>query len=190
MPNGFLHEPEIEVIVGCMFSGKTEELARRVNLLKFAQVKGQTFCPARDTRSERSVLALFPNTIVFHESRELLRFAETHPDVPVLAVDEVQFCDNDFPKVVDQLARRFKRRVIVSGLNLDFLGRPFGPTPVLMAMATKGPTLLRAICQRCGSGNGLRSQRIIPSTETILVGDTDKYEARCIDCFNPDTRQT
>ncbi len=183
----------IEVIVGCMFSGKTEELLRLLRRVEIAQQKSQVFKPALDGRGEvggvRTISShsgkCLPATAV-EAAREILDLIEE--GTAVVAIDEAQFFDPELVFVCEQLAER-GLRVIVAGLNRDALDRPFGPVPLLMALAEERLTLLTAICEVCGAP-ATRSQLLqdgepVPWTEgdLILVGDHRiGYEARCRNC--------
>jgi thymidine kinase len=185
MPNACLFDPGIVIVPGCMFSGKTEELVKKARLCGYAGIRFQTFLPAIDTRADRSLREVFPDTISFSSSEELIAFAEANLDVPVMIVDEDQFGDENLPEVFDILARKYRRRVIGAGLPLDYLGKPFGPMPKLLTMATE----LRpqyAVCFKCGRGDATRSQRRVRFEGQVLVGSKEAYEARCITCFDPE----
>ncbi len=172
----------IEVVTGSMFSGKTEELIRRVKRALFARQIVQAFKPRIDDRYDAT-------RIVTHEkvSVEAIAVANSeslearvHDDCDVVAIDEAQFFDVGIVEVVDRLAAR-GMRVIVAGLDQDYRGRPFHPMPELMAIAEE-VTKVHAVCTVCG-GTASRSQRLLPEGETVLVGGSDAYEARCRACF-------
>jgi thymidine kinase len=177
----------IEVVCGSMFSGKTEELIRRVRRAQIARQKVQVFKPAIDTRyAEREVIShdgMQTGAVPVVDTAELRALIE--PDTTVVALDEVQFFDNDVVALCEGLADR-GTRVIVAGLDMDFRGEPFGPMPALMARAERVDKL-QAICVVCG-GVASRTQRIIngqPASyddPVILVGADEAYEARCRDC--------
>ena len=168
----------IEVICGPMFSGKTEELIRRIKRAQIAKQRVQIFKPAMDTRyAEKEVVS--------HSSMSIKAEAvETSVDIlmrlkdstRVVAIDEVQFFDEAILKVVAKLAAR-GCRVICAGLDLDYKARPFGTMPELLAMADE-VTKIHAICTVCGAP-AVRSQRLTSSKENILLGEADAYEARC-----------
>jgi len=185
MHNACLFDPGIVIVPGCMFSGKTEELVKKARLCSYAGIRFQTFLPAIDTRANRSLRGVFPDTISFGSSEELLIFAEEKPDVLVMIVDENQFGDKNLPKVFDTLARKYRRRVIGAGLPLDYLGEPFGPMPGLMTVGTEFHPQY-AVCFKCGRGDATRSQRKIKFEGQVLVGSKEAYEARCITCFDPE----
>jgi len=173
----------VEVICGSMFSGKTEELIRRLRRAQFARLRIEIFKPAVDTRfSEDDVIShderTIPSTPVATASQILLLAS----DADVLGIDEAQFFGSDLPGVAAQLARDGKR-VIVAGLDQDFLGAPFEPMPQLMAIA-EFVTKLHAICVICGAPAN-HSQRLSAGKERVLLGATDVYEPRCRGCFDP-----
>lgn len=174
----------VEVIAGGMFSGKSEELVRRLRRAAIARQKVQVFKPGADTRYE-------PCRLVTRDNRELEAISVTcsrdvrqklDPGVEVIGIDEAQFFDDDLVGLVSELADR-GLRVIVAGLDLDYLRRPFGPMPQLLAMA-EYVDKMHAVCMRCGEPAHY-SQRIAGGTEQLQVGDTESYEARCRSCFEP-----
>ncbi len=177
----------LEVICGSMFSGKTEELIRRVHRAQIARQKVQVFKPSLDDRytleQVTSHNGMGLDAIVVHEAEEILRLVE--PDTEVVAIDEAQFFGWEIAEVCDTLANRGVR-VIVAGLDMDFRGEPFGPMPVLMAQAEKVDKL-QAICVVCGQ-EASRTQRLINGRPAayddpvILVGAQEVYEARCRAC--------
>jgi len=177
----------IEVICGSMFSGKTEELIRRVRRAQIARQKVQVFKPAIDTRYARRKVASHNGMQVEAvpvESTVQLR-ALIDPDTTVVALDEAQFFDDDVVALCGELANQ-GRRVIVAGLDMDFRGEPFGPMPLLMAQAERVDKL-QAICVVCGAPAS-RTQRLINGQPAwyddpvILVGASEVYEARCRGC--------
>jgi len=177
----------IEVICGSMFSGKTEELIRRVRRAQIARQKVQVFKPAIDTRyAERGVAShngMQWEAVPVEGAAQVRTLVE--PDTTVVALDEVQFFDDGVVALCEELAYQGKR-VIVAGLDMDFRGEPFGPMPPLMARAEQ-VTKLQAICVVCG-GPASRTQRIIGGQPAacddpvILVGADETYEARCRGC--------
>jgi thymidine kinase len=177
----------IEVVCGSMFSGKTEELIRRVRRAQIARQKVQVFKPALDTRyAERGVAShngLQVEAVPAENTAEVR--ALIAPDTTVVAVDEGQFFDDDLVDLCEELAGGGVR-VIVAGLDMDFRGQPFGPMPQLMARAEKVDKL-QAICVVCG-GPASRTQRLIDGRPAayddpvILVGASEVYEARCRGC--------
>ncbi len=172
----------LEVICGSMFSGKSEELIRRLTRAKIARRRVQVFKPRIDDRfSEVEVVShggLRLTALAVATSREVLDLTEARTEV--VGVDEAQFFDPGIVEVVNQLADLGKR-VVVAGLDQDFMGRPFDPMPALMAAAEE-VTKTRAICVRCGSPAS-RTQRLVASEERVVVGATGIYEARCRRCF-------
>ncbi|HZH65800.1 MAG TPA: thymidine kinase [Flavisolibacter sp.] len=171
----------IEVICGSMFSGKTEELIRRLKRAKIANQKVEIFKPAIDTRfDEIKIVSHDENTIQstpIANSQQILLMAQ---GVDVVGIDEAQFFDPEIVNVCDELAIRGVR-VIVAGLDMDFLANPFGQMPSLMAKADY-VTKLHAICMKCGNIANY-SYRIIPNEEQIMLGAKNAYEARCRVCF-------
>jgi thymidine kinase len=172
----------IEVICGSMFSGKTEELIRRLKRAKIANLKVEIFKPAFDIRyDEIKIVSHDENAIhstPVDNSQKILLMGQ---DVDVIGIDEAQFFDDEIPNVCDELARRGVR-VIAAGLDMDFTGKPFGQMPFLMAKADF-VTKLHAICVKCGNIANY-SYRIIPSDEQIMLGAKNAYEPRCRKCFN------
>lgn len=178
----------IEVITGSMFSGKSEELIRRLRRAKIARLKVQSFKPAIDLRySEEHIVSHSEMRIESHlvsSTREILEAVAA--DTEVVGIDEGQFFDSELGNVANQLAVQGKR-VIIAGLDMDYLGRPFEPMPLLLAIA-EDITKTRAICMQCGSP-ATYTQRLIASRERVVVGASDAYEARCRACFDPNLGQ-
>jgi thymidine kinase len=176
----------IEVICGSMFSGKTEELIRRLKRAKIANLKVEIFKPGIDTRyDEIKIVSHDENAIhstPIDNSQKILLMAQ---DVDVIGIDEAQFFDNELPNVCDELAYR-GTRVIVAGLDMDFLGNPFGQMPFLMAKADY-VTKLHAICVKCGNIANY-SYRKVPNEDTIMLGEKDVYEPRCRKCYYEETK--
>lgn len=173
----------IEVVVGSMFSGKSEELIRRLRRAQIARQRVQIFKPAIDTRfSDGHIVShsemRIPSVNV-ESSRELLERVDA--DTEVVGIDEGQFFDAGLPVVCSELADRGKR-VIVAGLDQDYLGRPFDPMPQLLAIA-EYITKTLAICMVCG-GPANRTQRLVASDDRVLLGAQGTYEARCRRCFD------
>jgi thymidine kinase len=172
----------IEVICGSMFSGKTEELIRRLKRAQFAKQKIEIFKPKIDTRyHEEKVVSHQGNEIMstpVSSSSTILLLAN---DVEVIGIDEAQFFDLELINVCNQLANSGVR-VIVAGLDMDFKGNPFGPMPGLLACA-EYVTKVHAICMNCG-GLAHISHRKTAETNLVLLGETDSYEPLCRDCFN------
>ncbi|MBM7645380.1 thymidine kinase [Scopulibacillus daqui] len=177
----------IECICGSMFSGKSEELIRRVRRASFGKLKIQVFKPAIDNRyAEEAVVSHTGNSVkALPASTSEEIFSRVEKDTQVVAIDEVQFFDEGIVDVCGKLADSGVR-VIVAGLDLDFKGEPFGAVPELMA-ASETVTKLNAICMVCGSPAS-RTQRLInhqPASyhdPVILVGASESYEARCRHC--------
>ncbi len=173
---------QIEVITGGMFSGKSEELVRRLRRAAIARQKVQVFKPQTDTRSDSEALVTRDNrqldAVAVASSAELL--ARLEEGVHVVGIDEAQFFD---PGLVDAINRMADSglRVVVAGLDLDYLRRPFGPMPAILTVA-EYVDKMHAVCMRCGEPAHY-SQRIVRSDEQVLVGDTESYEARCRSCY-------
>ena len=174
----------LEVVTGSMFSGKSEELIRRLRRAQIAKQKVQIFKPAVDNRFEEghitshSAMRIPSDNVT--SSRELLELVE--PDTEVVGIDEGQFFDAELPSVCNTLADR-GMRVIVAGLDQDYLGKPFEPMPQLLAIA-EYITKTLAICMVCGAPAN-HTQRLVASSERVLVGAQGTYEARCRRCFDP-----
>ena len=177
-------EGRIEAISGGMFSGKSEELVRRLRRAAIARQCVQVFKPAADTRHG-------PQRLVTRDKRELEAVSvacscelrqKLRPDVEVVGIDEVQFFDDGLVDLVCELADSGVR-VIVAGLDLDYLRRPFGPMPQILAIA-EYVDKVHAVCMRCGAPAHY-SQRIAGGGEQLQVGDTESYEARCRRCYEP-----
>lgn len=172
----------IEVICGSMFSGKTEELIRRLKRSKIAKQKVEIFKPGIDVRySETDVVShdatAIPSTPI-ESSNSLLLLVED--DVDVVGIDEAQFIDNDLAHVCVELANR-GIRVIVAGLDMDFKGIPFGPMPALCAVADY-VTKVHAICMKCGSP-AVFSHRLVEDERRVMLGETQEYEPLCRRCY-------
>ena len=174
----------IEVIAGSMFSGKSEELIRRLRRAKIARQKVQVFKPKIDIRYSHDHIV--SHSEMRHESntvetaREL--FSKVEKGTEVVGIDEGQFFDNELVAVANELASRGVR-VIIAGLDQDYTGRPFEPMPQLLAVA-EYITKTHAICVRCGQPANY-SQRTFQSEERVAVGAGNMYEARCRRCFVP-----
>ena len=172
----------IEVICGSMFSGKTEELIRRLKRAKFAKQNVQIFKPCIDVRySEDEVVSHDSHSINSTPISSPAKMLEIADDVQVVGIDEAQFFDNSIIEAVQTLANRGVR-VIIAGLDTDFLGKPFGPMPALMAVA-EDIQKVHAICVRCGSPAN-HSHRLSKSDELVVLGETDIYEPLCRHCYN------
>ncbi len=183
----------LEVITGCMFSGKTEELWRRITRATIAKQKVLVFKPKIDTRYSCNEIVThyglkfscfpLPSDLSFEI------FITCYPEITaiqVVAFDEAQFFGSNFPDLCEKLVE-MEKQVIVAGLDLDFKGEPFGPMPILMAKADE-VSKLNAVCQRCGKP-ATRTQRLIDgkpasrNAPVIMIGGQDVYEARCRDCW-------
>jgi thymidine kinase len=185
--NSGVRRGSIEVICGCMFSGKTEELIRRLRRVQYANQRLQIFKPAIDTRyheldivsHDERVIASIP--VINAES--ILSYAD---QCDVIGIDEAQFFDEQLPGVCDQLAIK-GIRVIVAGLDMDYKGNAFGPIPVLLAMADF-ITKLHAICPVCGyiANYSFRKTR---QSDQVMLGEKEVYEPRCRKCFYEELNQ-
>ena len=178
------HHGWIEVVTGSMFSGKSEELIRRLRRAQIAKQKVQIFKPIVDDRYADDEIVSHSDMRIesqrVRDSNELVR--EVHDDTEVVGIDEGQFFDANLPGACNTLANRGKR-VIVAGLDQDYLGRPFEPMPQLLAIA-EYITKTLAICVVCGDPAN-HTQRLVASSDRVLVGATGMYEARCRHCFDP-----
>lgn len=171
----------IEVVCGSMFSGKTEELIRRMKRAKFAKQKVEIFKPAMDVRySEEDVVShdhnAIPSTPIDSSASILLLSSDTD----VVGIDEAQFFDSQLPVVCNELANRGVR-VIVAGLDMDYKGVPFGPIPSLCAIADD-VTKVHAICVKCGA-LAYVSHRLVQNDKRVLLGETSEYEPLCRECY-------
>ncbi len=172
----------IEVICGSMFSGKTEELLRRLKRAKIANQQVEIFKPFIDTRYD-------VNKVVSHDSNFILstpvknakKILELVNNVNVVGIDEAQFFDEDLAEVCQALALK-GIRVIISGLDMDYKGKPFGPMPTLLSVA-EYITKLHAICSHCGN-LATHSYRLSLEEQQVALGEKDKYEARCRTCYH------
>ena len=172
----------IEVICGSMFSGKTEELIRRMKRAQFANQKVEIYKPCIDVRySDDQVVShdahSIPSTPIDSPASMLLLSS----DVEVVGIDEAQFFDETLVEVVQTLANRGVR-VIIAGLDTDYMGKPFGPMPALMAVA-EDVQKVHAICMKCGSPAN-HSHRLSESDQLVVLGETDIYEPLCRHCYN------
>lgn len=171
----------VEVICGCMFSGKTEELIRRLKRAKIAEMGVQVFKPLVDTRYDEASIVSHDTTSVLatpvDNSSRLLRINE---ETRVVGIDEAQFFDAGITEVCEELALR-GIRVVVAGLDMDYRGKPFGPMPNLMAIA-EYVTKVHAICVHCGN-LASHSYRLASGDEVILLGEKEQYEPRCRSCY-------
>lgn len=186
MTTSFVRGPVgwVEVICGPMFSGKSEELIRRLRRARIARQGVQVFKPVIDDRYAEDEIVSHSEMRIqarrVHAARGILERLEA--DTQVIGIDEAQFFDRSLVEVVEALADG-GRRVIVAGLDQDYLGRPFDPMPELLAMA-EAITKTLAICMVCGNPAG-RTQRLVSSEERIVVGGSRAYEARCRTCHEP-----
>jgi len=185
--NNLEHKGWIEVICGSMFSGKTEELIRRLNRARIAKQKVEIFKPEIDTRYDK-------NDVVSHDAKavsstpipnaaQILFYTD---DFEVVGIDEAQFFGDELIATCNELANRGKR-VIVAGLDMDYQGNPFGPIPKLMAMAEE-VTKVHAICIRCGD-LAQYSHRTVKNDKLVVLGETEAYEPLCRHCFNQAMRE-
>jgi len=171
----------IEVVCGCMFSGKTEELIRRLKRAKIASMKVEVFKPGIDTRyDERAIVShdtASVHAIPVDHSSKILNISE---NTEVVGIDEAQFFDAELPEVCQTLANR-GIRVILAGLDMDYRGMPFGPIPHLMAVA-EYVTKVHAICVHCGN-LASHSYRLAEGDSVVLLGEKEQYEPRCRVCY-------
>ncbi|MFI3280581.1 MAG: thymidine kinase [Rikenellaceae bacterium] len=171
----------IEVICGSMFSGKTEELIRRMRRAQFANQKVEIFKPRIDVRySVEGVVSHDANAILSTSVESPQNILLLSSDVEVVGIDEAQFFDSSLVDVCRQLADSGVR-VIIAGLDMDFLGKPFGPMPALMATA-EYVTKVHAICVRCGN-LAHHSHRLSADESQVLLGEKESYEPICRHCF-------
>jgi thymidine kinase len=171
----------IEVICGSMFSGKTEELIRRIRRAKYANQRIQIFKPDKDIRYDvEKVVSHDENSIDSIPIRTSKEIYQHVADINVVGIDEAQFFDEHLPEVCQKLAIK-GIRVIIAGLDMDYKGRPFGPMPSLLSVA-EYITKVHAICPHCGN-LATHSYRLSDEEETVVLGEKDKYEPRCRLCF-------
>ncbi len=172
----------IEVVCGSMFSGKTEELIRRLRRAQFAKQKVEIFKPAIDTRySDEEVVSHDHNAIPSTPLDSSASILLLSSDIDVVGIDEAQFFDMGLPDICNQLANN-GIRVIVAGLDMDFRGVPFGPMPQLMAIADE-VTKVHAICVQCGD-LAMYSHRKVSGEKQVMLGETQEYEPLCRNCYN------
>ena len=179
---GEVHRPgRIEVVCGSMFSGKTEELIRRLRRAKFAQQKVEIYKPAIDKRySEEEVVSHDSNAIMSTPIDSSAQILLLSSDIDVVGIDEAQFFDNGLVEVCNELANRGVR-VIVAGLDMDYKGVPFGPMPALCAIADDVQKV-HAICVRCGA-LAYVSHRKVKGDKRVMLGEMQEYEPLCRECF-------
>ncbi|MBI3509516.1 MAG: thymidine kinase [Bacteroidetes bacterium] len=171
----------IEVVCGSMFSGKTEELIRRLRRAKIAKLKVEIFKPAVDNRyHEVKVVSHDANEIHSTPVSSSSMITGLAKEVDVVGIDEAQFFDMEIVDVCSSLANNGVR-VIVAGLDMDFMGKPFGPIPALLSIA-EYVTKVHAICMRCGNLAN-HSHRITGGNELVQLGEKESYEPLCRDCF-------
>ena len=178
-----------EVICGPMFSGKSEELIRRLRRAMIAKKAVVCIKPAIDQRFHPTAIAshseMSIEAIPVKDVQDIERVLDANPEAEVIGIDEAQFLSPEIIPLVEQLVQQGKR-VIVAGLDTTFAGEPFAPMPDLMAIADE-VTKLSAVCMRCGQP-AIRTQRLRGGTERVVVGAGDVYEARCRFCFQPASR--
>ncbi len=172
----------IEVITGSMFSGKTEELIRRLRRAQYAGMKVEIFKPSLDNRYSE-------NRVVSHDDKSILSTPVDNSsailllagDVHVVGIDEAQFFDNSIVDVCNELADK-GIRIVIAGLDMDFMGKPFGPMPALLSIA-EFVTKVHAICMRCGN-LAQYSYRKSEDEQVVLLGEKNLYEPLCRNCYN------
>ena len=181
------HPGRIEVVCGSMFSGKTEELIRRMRRAEFARQKVEIFKPAIDTRySDEDVVSHDRHTIQSTPVDSSASILLLSSDTEVVGIDEAQFFDMGLVDVCNELANRGVR-VIIAGLDMDFKGVPFGPMPALCAIADD-VTKVHAICVKCGN-LAYVSHRTVDSERRVLLGETQEYEPLCRECYQKAIQQ-
>jgi thymidine kinase len=172
----------IEVVCGCMFSGKTEELIRRLKRAKIADMGVEVFKPKVDTRyDEASVVSHDSTSVLATPVSDSSRLLDIAAGTTVVGIDEAQFFDMNLPDVCQELALR-GIRVIIAGLDMDYRGVPFGPMPSLLAIA-EYVTKVHAICVHCGN-LATHSYRLAEGNEVLLLGEKEQYEPRCRSCYH------
>lgn len=172
----------VEVICGCMFSGKTEELIRRLKRAKIAEMGVQVFKPLVDTRyDEASIVSHDTTSVLATPVDNSARLLKINDETRVVGIDEAQFFDAGITEVCEELALR-GIRVVVAGLDMDYRGKPFGPMPNLLAIA-EYVTKVHAICVHCGN-LATHSYRLASGDEVILLGEKEQYEPRCRSCYH------
>lgn len=183
-----VHRPgRIEVVCGSMFSGKTEELIRRMKRAKFAKQKVEIFKPSMDVRySEQNVVSHDQNIISSTPVESSASILLLSSDIDVVGIDEAQFFDDGLVDVCNELAYKGVR-VIVAGLDMDFKGIPFGPIPALCAIADD-VIKVHAICVKCGA-LAYVSHRLVPNDKQVLLGEMTEYEPLCRDCYQRALRE-
>jgi len=175
------HQGRIEVICGSMFSGKTEELIRRLRRAEFARQRVEIFKPTIDTRySEENVVSHDQHSIVCTPVDTAESILLLSSDVDVVGIDEAQFFDENLAEVCNKLANNGVR-VIIAGLDMDYLGNPFGPMPALCSIAEE-VTKVHAICMECGS-LAQYSHRLVQGDKQVLLGEKNEYVPLCRACY-------
>ena len=181
MKQSFTDSGKIEVICGCMFSGKTEELIRRIRRAQIAKLSVIVFKPFIDSRYSTNEIVSHNNIkIKSHSLKSSMEIKSYSLDFDVIGIDEAQFFDKDILKVCQELAL-YGKRVLIAGLDKDYRGLPFGSMPQLMCEADYLDKL-RAICVKC-SRSASFTKRISTEVDQVVIGELDKYEARCRKCF-------
>ena len=176
----------VEVICGSMFSGKTEELIRRLKRARIAKMKVEIFKPKLDTRyDEANVVSHDSNFIHSTPVDASSQILLLSGNVEVVGIDEAQFFDDELPGICETLANK-GLRVIVAGLDLDYLGKPFGPMPQLLAIA-EYVTKVHAICMKCGNLAHV-SHRIVNNQSRIMLGEQESYIPLCRMCYNDEIK--
>ena len=172
----------IEVVAGSMFSGKTEELIRRLKRAKIAGLPVQIFKPELDNRYDEIQIVSHDENIIqstpVNTSSQILLYAD---EAKVIGIDEAQFFDNDLPNICNELTSR-GIRVIIAGLDMDFRGKPFGPMPQLLAIADD-VFKTHAICMRCGNLAQFSHRKTSSNEKVVMLGEMDTYEPLCRECF-------
>ncbi len=172
----------IEVICGSMFSGKTEELIRRIKRTQIARLSVEIFKPRTDIRyNETNIVSHNANTISSTPVENASAILLLGSNAQIVGIDEAQFFDDELPEVCNKLANK-GIRVIVAGLDMDYSGKPFGPLPAIMAMA-ESVTKVHAVCVVCGNP-ALYSYRLVENDTRVLLGEKESYEPRCRSCYH------
>lgn len=178
----------IEVVAGSMFSGKTEELIRRLKRAKIAGLPVQIFKPELDNRYDEIQIVSHDENIIqstpVDTSSQILLYAD---DAKVVGIDEAQFFDSDLPNICNELTSR-GIRVIIAGLDMDFRGKPFGPMPQLLAIADD-VFKTHAICMRCGNLAQFSHRKTSSNEKVVMLGEMDTYEPLCRECFLKATKK-
>lgn len=178
----------IEVVAGSMFSGKTEELIRRLKRAKIAGLPVQIFKPELDNRYDEIQIVSHDENIIqstpVDASSQILLYAD---DAKVIGIDEAQFFDNELPNICNELTSR-GIRVIIAGLDMDFRGKPFGPMPQLLAIADD-VFKTHAICMRCGNLAQFSHRKTSSNEKVVMLGEMDTYEPLCRECFLKATKK-